>query len=161
MMKATTSPMVAGQVTDLRNHESGIQGEIKDHVTVVRRLIEEGFNRGDLTVLDQILDPEYLEHQSLAPGVPPTREAVPAMIRALRAGFPDLHLSIEAVDTAEDRVWLRLHATGTHKGPFMGNPPTGRKMSIDVLDVCRIRRGRIVEHWGVPDHLTLFEQLGL
>jgi predicted ester cyclase len=58
-------------------------------------------------------------------------------------------------------VWLRLRATGTHEGPFMGAPPTGRKLSVDVLDVCRMRGGRIVEHWGIPDHLSAMDQLGL
>jgi predicted ester cyclase len=42
----------------------------------------------------------------------------------------------------------------------MGNLPTGRKMTIDVIDMVRMREGRIVEHWGVPDHLSLMEQLG-
>jgi predicted ester cyclase len=134
---------------------------VADPASIVRRLIEEGFNRGDLRILDDILDPGYIEHQSVAPGVPRTREAVRAMIRALRTGFPDVHLSIEALDAVGDRVWLRIRATGTHKGPFMGSPPTGRTMSIDVLDQVRVSGGRIVEHWGVPDHLSLLEQLGL
>jgi predicted ester cyclase len=140
--------------------ESGSSTSTADHERVVRRLIEQGFNRGELHVLDDLLDPAYVEHQSLAPGVPATKDAVPAMIRALRTGFPDIHLSIEAIDAVNDRVWLRLRATGTNRGPFMGNPPTGRSMSIDVLDVVRIKAGRIVEHWGVPDHLSLMEQLG-
>jgi predicted ester cyclase len=132
-----------------------------DHERTVRKLIERGFNRGDLTVLDEVLEPTFIEHEAVAPGVPPTQEAVRAIIGSLRTGFPDLHLSIEAIDAVGDRVWLRIRATGTHDGPFMGNPPTGRKLSVDVLDVCRMSNGRIAEHWGVPDNLSAMEQLGL
>jgi len=131
-----------------------------DNARVARRLIEEGFNQGKLEVLEEVLDPDFVEHQRVPPGIPPTRAAVGAIIRALRTGFPDFHLTIESIDAVDDRVWLRLRATGTHNGPFMGNPPTGRAMSIDVMDAVRVRRGRITEHWGVPDHVTLIEQLG-
>jgi predicted ester cyclase len=160
-MSAITPPPKPTHVKESNGSESSSHFSTVDHERVVRRLIEEGFNRGEVQVLDQLLDPAYVEHQSLAPGVPPTIEAVPAMIRALRTGFPDIHLSIEALDAVDDRVWLRLRATGTNRGPFMGNPPTGRSMTIDVLDMVRMKRGRIVEHWGVPDHLSLMEQLGL
>jgi predicted ester cyclase len=160
-MSAMTHPRRPAHAEESNGRESSSQISTADHKGVVRRLIEQGFNRGETQVLDELLDPAYVEHQSLAPGVPPTREAVPAMIRALRTGFPDIHLSIEAIDAVDDRVWLRLRATGTNQGPFMGNPPTGRSMSIDVIDVVRMKHGRIVEHWGVPDHLSLMEQLGL
>jgi predicted ester cyclase len=160
-MSAMTRPTKPAPAEESNDPASSAQISTADHERVVRRLIEQGFNRGEIQVLDQLLDPTYVEHQSLAPGVPPTADAVPAMIRALRTGFPDIHLSIEAIDAVNDRVWLRLRATGTNRGPFMGNPPTGRSMSIDVIDVVRMKQGRIVEHWGVPDHLSLMEQLGL
>ncbi|MGA8425323.1 MAG: ester cyclase [Thermoplasmata archaeon] len=156
-----TQPSKPAQLEEAKLPELNSQFSPADHKRVVRRLIEEGFNRGELQLLDELLDPSYIEHQSLAPGVPPTRVAVAAMIAALRTGFPDIHLSIQAIDAIDDRVWIRLRATGTHRGPFMGNPPTGRPMSIDVIDTVRMKQGRIVEHWGVPDHLSLMEQLGL
>ena len=43
----------------------------------------------------------------------------------------------------------------------MGKPPTGKKMEIDVIDVCRVKDGKIVEHWGVPDQLGMLEQVGI
>ena len=60
-----------------------------------------------------------------------------------------------------DVAWARNVATGTNDGSFMGHPPTGRPMRIDVIDVVRVRDGRIVEHWGVPDRLGVLRQLGL
>jgi predicted ester cyclase len=61
----------------------------------------------------------------------------------------------------DDKVWARMTARGTHLGPFMGFHPTGKSFTITVLDVCRFERGKIVEHWGVPDRFALLHQLGL
>jgi predicted ester cyclase len=52
-------------------------------------------------------------------------------------------------------------AAGTNDGPFMGHPPTGRPMRVDVFDAIRLEHGRMVEHWGVPDRLGAMLQLGL
>jgi SnoaL-like polyketide cyclase len=132
-----------------------------DNEAAVRRLVEEGFNQGNLGVLDELLSDSFVEHQALPPALPPTKAAVVAIIRALRAGFSDLHLEIEALDAVGDRVWWKVRATGTHDGPFMGSPPTGRRLSIDVFDLVRFKAGRMAEHWGVPDNLSTLAQLGL
>jgi C-1 hydroxylase len=58
-------------------------------------------------------------------------------------------------------VWTRISATGTHMGPFMGVPATGRSFRIDVIDIVRVVDGRIVEHWGVADRLSIAQQLGV
>jgi predicted ester cyclase len=53
-----------------------------------------------------------------------------------------------------------MTGSGTQDGVFMGNPPTGKRMRIDVFDLLRVADGRIVEHWGVPDRLRALFQLG-
>jgi predicted ester cyclase len=160
-MSATARPSSKAMPSETSKREATQASSTSAPANALRRLIEQGFNQGDLKVLDEVLDPGFVEHQALAPGVPRTREGVAALIRSLRTGFPDIHLSIEAIDAVGDRVWARIRATGTNKGPFMGNPPSGRSIAIDVLDVVRMEGARIAEHWGVPDHLTLMEQLGV
>jgi predicted ester cyclase len=127
----------------------------------VRRLIEEGFNSGDLAVADDLIAPGMIEHQRFGPGHPPGPAGVRAVIASLRRAFPDFHLEIEDLAVSGDRVWLRMTGTGTQGGPFMGHPATGRRMCIDVVDVLRVEDGTIVEHWGVPDRLGALMQLGL
>jgi len=68
---------------------------------------------------------------------------------------------VEDATAAGDRVWLRLHAIGTHEGPFMGLPGTGRRIDITVIDVVRVVDGRLVEHWGVADRFSVAQQIGL
>jgi predicted ester cyclase len=60
-----------------------------------------------------------------------------------------------------DKVVTRKTFHGTHRGAFMGLPPTGNAVSFDVIDIVRIRDGQLIEHWNVVDQLTLLRQLGL
>src|SRR5579871_1511723 len=99
---------------------------------LVRRLIEEGFNQGDLDVVDELVSPDMIEHQSFGPGHAPGGTGVKAVIASLRRAFPDFHLAIDDLTVDEDTVWLRMSASGTNDGSFMGNPPTGRTMHTDV-----------------------------
>jgi predicted ester cyclase len=128
---------------------------------VVRRLIEEGFNAGDLDVADELTSPDLVEHQEFGPGHAPGAEGVRAIIVSLKRAFSDFHLAIGDLVVEGDTAWLRMSATGTNDGSFMGHPPTGRAMRADVFDVIRVEDGRMVEHWGVPDRLGVLFQLGL
>jgi predicted ester cyclase len=128
---------------------------------LVRRLIEEGFNQGNLDVADELISPRMVEHQNFGPNHAPGAEGVKAVIASLRRAFSDFHLAIDDLTTDDDTVWLRMTGTGTNDGSFMGNPPTGGTMRIDVFDSLRVENDRIVEHWGVPDRLGSHFQLGL
>lgn len=129
--------------------------------TVVRRLIEDGFNQGKLAVCDELVDPSLTEHQNYGPGHAPGAEGVKAVIASLHRAYSDFHLEIEHLSVDGELVWLHMKGSGTNNGSFMGNEPTGRKMQIDVFDLLRVRDGRLVEHWGVPDRLEALFQLGL
>jgi predicted ester cyclase len=128
---------------------------------LARRLVEEGFNEGDLSVADELTSPNMVEHQNFGPDHAPGAEGVKAVISSLRRAFSDFHLAIDDLAVNGDTVWLRMTGTGTNDGPFMGHPPTGRAIRIDVFDVLRFENGRTVEHWGVPDRLGALFQVGL
>ena len=128
---------------------------------LARRLIEEGFNAGDLRVVDELIPPDFVEHQGFGPDHAPGAEGAKAVIVSLRSAFSDFHLTIDDLAVDGDTVWLRMTGTGTNDGSFMGHAATGRRMRTDVIDVLRVENGRIVEHWGVPDRLGTLFQLGL
>lgn len=129
----------------------------KQNEEVLRRVIEEGFNKGNYDALDSLFAPDYQEHQF---GLKTTLEGFKQDIQFLRIGFPDFHLTIEDMIADADTVWVRMTARGTNRGPFMG-PPTGKPITVSVIDVCRFKNGKIVEHWGIPDRFALMAQLGL
>jgi len=126
--------------------------------SVYRRLIEEGFNQGNVRVVEELVAPDAVEHQR---GSGASREGVARTIMYLRSAFPDFRLTIEEVVAQGDTVWARQHGGGTHLGSFLGHPPSRRRAFIDVFDVCRFENGRVVEHWGVPDQLGMLLALGL
>ena len=95
---------------------------------LARRLIEDGFDKGDLSVADDVISPDQVEHQYYGPDHAPGAEGVKAVISSLRRAFSDFHLAIDDLVVDGDKVWLRMTGTGTNDGSFMGHPPTGRRM---------------------------------
>ena len=79
----------------------------------------------------------------------------------LRTAFPDLHFTIEELVAEGDIVAGRLTMSGTHEGPLMGIPPTGRAVRQDHMHFVRFRDGKAVEHWGVRDELGMMQQMGV
>ena len=131
--------------------------ELTINETLYRRLIEEGFNQGNLAVVDELVAPDAIEHQR---GSEPGQEGVKKTIRYLRSAFPDFTITIDEIVTVGDKVWARQRGGGTNLGSFAGHPATGRKAFTDVIDVARFEDGKMVEHWGVPDQLGMMIQLG-
>ena len=128
------------------------------HIEVFRRVIDEGFNKGNFDALNECFPPTYTEHQF---DLPPTLEELKGSIRYLRDTFAPFSLTIEDIVADGDKVWARLTGRGTDSKRMMGRPPTGRSFAITVIDVCRFEHGKIVEHWGVPDRFHQLAQLGL
>ena len=93
--------------------------------SIARRLIEEGFNQGDLAVADEVISPDLIEHQHFGPNRAPGAEGVKAVIASLRRAFSDFHLTIDDVALIGDTVWLRMTGTGTNDGSVHG-PPADR-----------------------------------
>ena len=129
-----------------------------ENLETFRRLIELGFNEGRLNELDKIVSTEFVEHQFL--GEPGPR-GLKSLIGQLRTAFPDLKMTIEDSAVSGEKVWVRLRCQGTHNGPLMGIAPTGRKIDTTALEVCRFEKGKLVEHWGVPDRFAAMSQLGV
>jgi predicted ester cyclase len=125
---------------------------------IYRRIIEEGFNQGDLAVVEELVGANAIEHQRGGAG--DGIEGVKRTITILRSAFPDFTITIDEVAVVGDKVWARQRGGGTNLGSFAGFPPTGRKALTDVIDICRFEDGKMVEHWGVPDQLGMMMSLG-
>jgi steroid delta-isomerase-like uncharacterized protein len=108
---------------------------------LIRRFIEEIFNQGNLSLADEILAPNFVEHEQLPPGIPNDREGVKVLAGMLRSAFPDFKATIEDILADGDKVVIRMTWTGTHKDEFMGLPATGKRMSIGVIDIIRVVNG--------------------
>lgn len=124
------------------------------------RMYEEGLNRGILAVVDELIHPDFLNHEA-HPGGDRGPESMRALITMLRTAFPDLHFTIEEVIAEGDIVAGRVTMRGTHEGSLMGMPPTGRSVEQVSMHFVRSRDGKAIEHWGVRDDLGMMQQLGV
>jgi steroid delta-isomerase-like uncharacterized protein len=125
------------------------------------RMIEEIFNRGNIGKADEFLAPDFVEREELPPGLPGGREGVKQLTVMLRSAFPDLKVTVDDIVAEGDKVVIRQTWTGTHTGgEFMGVPPTGRSVSVGVIDIIRVADGKFAEHWGQMDSMAMLQQLG-
>jgi predicted ester cyclase len=124
-----------------------------------RRIPEEVFTQGDLTVADEVLAPGADGH-ALCPSVLGV-EGVKRWALALRRAFPDLSVMVEDEIAEGDTVVLRLTYSGTHAGAFFGLPPTGNYATWQAMECRRLgSNGKFVEQWMVADLLSVLRQLG-
>ena len=132
----------------------------EENKTLLRRFHQEVLNERKLEVIDQLCAPDIVDH-SAPPGSPPGMDWARQMISMLFAAFPDMKLTTEDLVAEGDKVVARYTMKGTHRGEFMGIPPTGKEVFITGMEVNRVVGGKFVEHWEVMDQLGMMQQLGL
>ena len=134
---------------------------IEQNKAAFRKMVEEILNQGNISLFDELVAPDFIEHEELPPGIPEGREGSILLFTQLRSAFPDFNAEIEDLIAEGDRVVVRMRWTGTHQGEFMGIPATGNSISIEVIDIVRLEDGRFVEHWGIMDNMGMMQQLGV
>lgn len=131
-----------------------------DHAATLRRFYDL-LSAGDVDAFGALLADDFVEHEE-TPGLAPTKDGVLEFFRMYRAAFPDLRMDPEDVLASGDKVVARVRATGTHQGEFMGMPPTGKSIDVQMIDILRFDDdGRAREHWGVVDLMAMMQQLGV
>lgn len=133
---------------------------IEHNRRVVTRYFEEAWNEGRVDVLDELIDPAYVNHSSSLPDPRPGPADLKRIVQAMREGIPDLHYEILDMAVAMDKVAVHLRVTGTHRGPLFGMAPQGGRVDVRQMQFESMRDGRIIAHWRITDELTLLKQLG-
>jgi steroid delta-isomerase-like uncharacterized protein len=128
---------------------------------VVRRLFEQLWNKGDLSVADQLFTPNYDHHDPSTPDVGRGPESEKRRATLYRTAFPDLRLTVEDIIAEGELVVARWSCRGTHKGDLSGIAPTGRQFTISGVSIARIAGGKMAEGWINWDALGLMQQLGV
>ena len=135
----------------------------RDLAEASRRLLEQSFNEGRFELADQLIAPHAVNHDP----------AEPAELRALRgpdvlkrtvsmyrAAFPDVRITVDDVIASGEKVVLRWHSEGTHRGELEGLAPTGVRGSVTGISIDQWKEGKVVESWAEWDNLGLARQLG-
>ena len=127
---------------------------------VYTRFVEEVINEGNTDIVEELFAPDYVDHTA-PPGAPPGLDAVRMIPTIFRGGFPDVHFTIEKLVGDGDVVASHVTGHGTHTGQFLAFPASGNEATWRSLGFFRVRDGKIVEHWGIPDMLGLLIQIGV
>jgi len=131
-----------------------------EEIKMLGRRIVDAINTGNLTAVDAVFAPGYVDYSPL-PGTTPDLEGLKQGLMAFRAAFPDFRYTIEDEIVVEDKFVQRLSARGTQKGEFQGVPATGKQAVWSEIHIARLLNGKVVEHWGIADELGMLQQLGL
>jgi predicted ester cyclase len=127
---------------------------------VIRLLMEEDISRGNVAVAEEIIHPAFYDHTN-PPGLQEGLDGHNDIVAYFRSAFPDLEFRIDELIAEGDRVVARTTMVGTQQGEFFGIAPTGRSVSVPGIHILRIADGKVAEHWGVNDDLSLMRQLGV
>ncbi len=127
---------------------------------LVTEFIDALFSRGDLDAVDTMLSDDFLNHDPPF-GVTPDREGMRTAGATFRAAFPDWRSDLDFLVAEDDIVMEKFTAHGVNAGEIMGMAPTGREVSLQGINIFRVRDGRICERWGRLDDLGFLQQLGV
>jgi len=134
---------------------------MSDIQAVMRRIYGEVFTEGNVDVVDEVMHEDFVEHEELPLGIPPSREAPKAMTAMMRSAFPDCRADVEELLQDGNKVIARARFSGTHQGEFMGMPATGNRFDINVIDIIEFEGDKAIGHWGLMDTAKMMEQLGV
>jgi steroid delta-isomerase-like uncharacterized protein len=126
---------------------------------LVRRY-QEIYNSNDLDALSEVLADDLLTPRIMA-GIPSGLEGAKAAHRIMLQGFPDFQTIIEDLIAEADQVAARITMRGTHTGQFLTIPATGKRVEFSGMYIVRVENGKIAEHWGEEDSVSLLAQLGI
>jgi steroid delta-isomerase-like uncharacterized protein len=131
----------------------------EENIATSQRGLEEAFNRGNLSVIDQDTTEDFVAHDPLVGDQ--DREASKQGIAGYRQAFPDLHITIDEIFAAGDKVVIRWSGQGTFENEFMGLKPTGETGDpVRGITIDRYEGGKIAESWTQWDTLTLMRNVG-
>ena len=127
----------------------------------VRRIYDELWNERRLEIADDLIAEGATNYDTGLVPMPFSPEEMKGTVQIVTVAFPDNRHEVEEVITQGDTVVLRCTLTGTHEGPFMGIPPTGRRIEVNEIHIYRLEAGKAVEHRVGRDDLGAMRQLGI
>jgi predicted ester cyclase len=128
---------------------------------ILRRVSGEIFGEGRIDVVDELLAPDFVDHDPL-PGVSPDREGVKKLVGLFRTAFPDFQVEVLHTVVEGDKAVDHISSTGTHLGEFMGVEATGKRISTSAIVISLVGPdGRIAARWQRFGAMQLLQQLGV
>jgi len=133
---------------------------LEENKALIRYVIEEALNKGNLDIADECFSPDYVVHLPSQPDLPRGPIVFKEVIGMWRSAFADWHMAIEELVAEGDLVANRFTTTGTHTGELHGIEPTGRPMVVHGMELHRVSNGKVAESWVCNDLPGILVELG-
>ena len=132
-----------------------------DNVAMANRFIEEVWNKGDLSVVDELCAPDIVRTEPPSTGVVTNGIGeLKQFVIAVRTAF-DCQLIIDDISAGDNKVTVRWTFSATHQGEFLGVAATGKKVTNSGISILTFAKGKIVDTYAMWDPLNLWRQLGV
>ncbi len=130
-------------------------------IGLIERFYRDVMESGNVDLVDELATDNYVDHEEAMPGQPAGKDGVRFFVNTMRSAFPDIKVkAIEPSFSDGNMEACHVILTGTHRGELAGIPATGNSVEFDCTDIIRIEDGKVAEHWGTTDNLSLMQQIG-
>ncbi|WP_433971560.1 ester cyclase [Tunturiibacter lichenicola] len=133
---------------------------IESNKAVIGRFIEEVINQNRLDRADDLVVEDFVELDPF-PGQRPGREGLKEVLGMMRTAFPDIHWVVDEMVAEGDKVVTRFTWKGTHRGAFLGVPPTGKGVTVKGVVIDQLADGKMSKSRILMDSLGMMQQLGV
>ena len=117
-------------------------------------------NAKDMATMESLIADDFVDNDAM-PGMAPGRQGMIDMMGMFVGAFPDLNVVVEHWVAEGDLVVGVMTTNGTQNGEFMGMPASGKKFSVREMHMVRVANGKMAEHWGLSNEMSMMQQLGL
>ena len=117
-------------------------------------------NAKDMAAMESLIADDFVDNDAM-PGMAPGRQGMIDMMGMFVGAFPDLNIVVEHWVAEGDLVVGVMTTKGTQNGEFMGMPASGKKFSVREMHMVRVANGKMAEHWGLSNEMSMMQQLGL
>ena len=136
-----------------------INFSLEENKVLVRRYLEEIWNNGNLTVVDEIIAEDFIFHRPVGDLKGPG--ALKQYVGAFHKAFPDIHFTLDNQIAEQDEIVTVWTMTGTHKDEIMGITATNKSIRLSGVSITRCAGGKVTENTTYWDRLALMQQLGV
>jgi steroid delta-isomerase-like uncharacterized protein len=134
---------------------------MSESVGLLERFYKDVIESGKLDLIDELSADNFVDHEEALPGQPPGKDGVKYFVKTMRSAFPDIKVKELTPKVAAGNLEAcHVVLTGTHRGDLAGMPATGKSVEFDCTDIIRVEGGKVAEHWGTTDNLSLMRQIG-
>lgn len=130
-----------------------------ENIELTRRIFNEVWNQKKLDLIDELVSPDYVHHDSGTATVQAGIEGYKQFVRLFQNAFPDIRFTIQDEISEGDKVVIRWTVTGTHRGDLPDLPASDKTISLSGISIARLRDGKGVESWNNWDGLGMMQQL--